>query len=130
MTPPYKSAHYDSVEETIQLENFEIFVWRHKELVEASDQPVVFFFHGGGFMIGDIPLHRRFYSSIAVDRKVTVITVEYRRTPEVEYPTPFDDCYEAVEYTIENAKRLKIDPSRIVLTGDSAGGHCRRGYRH
>jgi len=74
-------------------------------------------------MIGDIPLHRRFYSSVAVDKKVTVVTVEYRKTPEVEYPTPFDDCYEAVEYTIKNAAKLKINPSSLVLTGDSAGGH-------
>ena len=58
--------------------DYKIHFWRRKDLVDEPDQPIVIFFHGGGFIVGDVPSASAFYSSIAADKGVTVASVEYR----------------------------------------------------
>lgn len=60
-------------------------IWRR---IASNDdlEPVIVFLHGGGYMLGDIPIHRQFYSNVAVATKMTTIGVEYRLAPETQFP--------------------------------------------
>ncbi|GAB7031933.1 alpha/beta hydrolase [Streptomyces sp. NPDC021749] len=85
--------------------------------------PAVLHFHGGGYAIGrSLPGQDR--SAIALCRELPaiVVTVEYRLAPEHRYPAGVEDCYLALEWTAEQANGLGIDPARIAVTGNSAGG--------
>ena len=59
---------------------------------------------------------------MALDSQTIVIAPEYRLAPEHPYPAAVDDCLETVKYVFDNAEELGIDQTKIVLTGDSAGG--------
>ena len=94
----------------------------YRASLEAS-QPVIVYFHGGGFVVGNLESHdgtcRRLCSAIGC----TVISVDYRLAPEALYPAAVDDSYAATQWTADNAAALKIDPKRIAVAGDSAGGN-------
>lgn len=63
----------------------------------------------------------------ASELRSVVISVDYRLAPEYQFPSPLDDCYEAIQWTIDNAGKYKIDTSRIGLWGCSAGGNLAAG---
>ena len=65
---------------------------------------------------------RQFYSNMALDAGTIVVAPEYRLAPEHPYPNGLEDCVETVKYVFDNAESLNIDNTKIVLTGDSAGG--------
>ena len=89
----------------------------------ASDaDPAVLFFHQGGLVIMHHLTDDYFCSMLADICSAKVITLDYRRCPEVTFPTPIEDCMELWTYVQENALGLGIDPRRVALAGDSAGG--------
>eukprot|EP00041_Stephanoeca_diplocostata_P008359 m.124415 g.124415 ORF g.124415 m.124415 type:complete len:339 (+) comp17281_c0_seq3:101-1117(+) len=81
------------------------------------------YFHGGGFVIGDIRSHDGFCSLLAKNANINVISVEYRRSPEHKYPIPLRDCLLSWNWIIEHAPDLGIESTRIGIGGDSAGGN-------
>ncbi len=83
----------------------------------------VIYIHGGGFILGGLDSHDDICCGIAHDAGVTVIAVDYRLAPEHVFPAAFDDCVAATSWVFDNSARLEIDPGRIVLAGDSAGGN-------
>jgi len=85
--------------------------------------PVLLFFHGGGWVFNFIEMYQAPLSAIANRTKSVVIAVNYQKAPEHKFPIPFDDCWASVEWVIENAKTLNIDPKKIAVSGDSAGGN-------
>ena len=85
--------------------------------------PVIVYFHGGGWVSGSISTHEGITSHMAAESAAEVISIHYRRPPENPYPAAFDDCLYALRWAIDNADRLEIDGSRIVVAGDSAGGN-------
>lgn len=84
--------------------------------------PVVMYFHGGGFVLGSIESHDTLCRRLAFESGLTVISVGYRLAPEHVFPAAFDDCYRATEFVVGNANELRVDGSRVVVAGDSAGG--------
>ena len=78
--------------------------------------------HGGGFIIGSAAQDGRFCSWMAGEMDLVVVSVDYRLAPEDPYPAAIDDCFTAWEWVQENAPNLGIDPGRIALAGQSAGG--------
>lgn len=83
----------------------------------------VIYLHGGGFFAGGLDETDLIVRQIAKDADVVVINVEYRLSPEVKFPVAVNDAYAALEWTVQEAERLGIDPSRVVMAGDSAGGN-------
>jgi acetyl esterase len=85
--------------------------------------PVVVNFHGGGWVSGDVRQSEWWASSVAAQAQVVVVSVEYRLAPEHPFPTPVEDCYDATRWVAANADQLNVDPARLAVMGDSAGGN-------
>jgi acetyl esterase len=86
-------------------------------------RPALVYFHGGGFVFGNLDTHDAVCRAIAKESGAVVISVDYRLAPEHKFPAAVDDCYAATVWVAANAERLGIDPSHIVVGGDSAGGN-------
>ncbi|MFC5992843.1 alpha/beta hydrolase [Pseudonocardia hispaniensis] len=85
-------------------------------------QSLVVYFHGGGFVIGDLFTADGTCRRIATQTGATVVSVHYRRAPEYPLPAAHIDAYAAARWAVEHAAALGADPARLVLAGDSAGG--------
>ena len=85
--------------------------------------PLLVFFHGGGFMLGTLALYDTICRRLAVQGECAVLSVDYRLAPETQFPGAVQDSYAATRWASDNAGLLNIDPSRIALGGDSAGGN-------
>jgi acetyl esterase len=87
--------------------------------------PAYLHFHGGAWIMGSIdwPTFRAYAREIAARVRCVVLDVDYRLAPEVQFPVPVEDCYASLEWLVAQAAELRIDPDRIVVGGDSAGGN-------
>jgi acetyl esterase/lipase len=85
-------------------------------------RPAVLHIHGGGFVMGDANQMAAADRALALDLGCIVISVDYRLAPETRWPGAVEDCYAALVWMHDNAASLGIDPARIAITGESAGG--------
>jgi acetyl esterase len=84
--------------------------------------PLLLFFHGGGWMFGDLDTHDAVCRFLAERSGVRVLAVDYRLAPEHPFPAAYDDALEAFRWLGKNAESLGADPGRLAVGGDSAGG--------
>ena len=85
--------------------------------------PVLVYFHGGGWTIGDLDTHDALCRQLAHDSGCAVVSVDYRLGPEHRFPAAVDDCVQAVSAVREQARALGVDATRLAVGGDSAGGN-------
>lgn len=85
--------------------------------------PCMLYFHGGGFALKASPHHYHFAKKCAAEVPCKVIFVDYRLTPEYQFPTAPEDCYAAYKWAVTYAEQLKIDTNKMIVAGDSAGGN-------
>jgi len=89
----------------------------------AATTPGVVYFHGGGFVIGDIETHDGLCRRLAARAGVRILSVDYRLAPEHPYPASHDDALAATRWAFDHAAEIGFDPARIAVGGDSAGGN-------
>jgi len=87
-----------------------------------SNAPGLIYFHGGGLVAGDLDTHDALCATLAKAASCVVIAVDYGLAPENVFPGPFDDSLDAVEAILGAPERYGLDPARIAVGGDSAGG--------
>ncbi|MBO0783902.1 MAG: alpha/beta hydrolase, partial [Ktedonobacteraceae bacterium] len=84
--------------------------------------PVLVFFHGGGWVIGDLDTHDAMCRSLTRSAGCITVSVDYHLAPEHKYPAARDDCYAATQWVAENARTINGDPERLAVGGESSGG--------
>jgi acetyl esterase len=85
--------------------------------------PCVVYFHGGGWVLGDVDGLDSTCRILANRSGYKVVSVVYRLSPEHKFPAPLDDCFAATKWVAENASSIGVDPDRLAVGGDSAGGN-------
>jgi acetyl esterase len=90
---------------------------------DATPRPLLLFFHGGGFALGDASTHDAICRSLCTNGGVIVINVDYRRSPEHKFPAAPEDCYAVLRWAAAKADSLSARADRIAVAGDSAGGN-------
>jgi acetyl esterase len=99
-------------------------LYKPKTLRQANGlAPCLVFFHGGGWVIGDLDSHDVVCRKLADEGQLIVISVDYRLAPEHKFPAAIDDAIAATNWISDNARSLGIDASRLAIGGDSAGGN-------
>jgi len=94
--------------------------WYYKENPQAA--PAVLYIHGGGMVLGSMEIYSPAVATIADGGGVPVLSVDYRLAPEHPHPVPVEDCFAALTWLHAHAAELGVDPARIAVMGDSAGG--------
>lgn len=88
----------------------------------SAPRPGFVYFHGGGWVICNLETHDNTCRALSRRAGAVGVSVDYRLSPEVKFPAAIEDCYAATVWVAANASRLGIDPARITVAGDSAGG--------
>ncbi|BCJ85462.1 alpha/beta hydrolase [Effusibacillus dendaii] len=90
---------------------------------QEGPYPVLVYFHGGGWVIGNLDSHDPICRSLTNLAGCMVISVDYRLAPEHKFPVALEECYVATRWVFEHTDELGADPARIAVGGDSAGGN-------
>lgn len=106
----------------IGLDGHRIPVWLIKPENLKAPSPTLLYFHGGAFILKHSPQHIENAIRYAKEANCCVIFVDYRLASKCSFPIPFNDCYTALTWALQNAEKFGIDKNRIAVGGDSAGG--------
>jgi acetyl esterase len=85
--------------------------------------PIVMYFHGGGWVLGNLGTHDALCRQLASQSGCAIVSVDYRLSPDCKFPVPLEDCYKATVNLFRRAKEFGLDPHRLAVAGDSAGGN-------
>ena len=88
----------------------------------AAVRPLLVYFHGGGWVVGSLDGYDTPCRRLALKANCQVVSVGYRLAPEHPFPAAVHDAWDSTAWCVENAAQLRIDPQRVVVAGDSAGG--------
>lgn len=90
---------------------------------EGDNHSLIMWFHGGGWVIGDLDNEDPACRVIANATNSVIVSIDYRLSPDVRFPEPVEDCYAGLLWAHSNAAELGVDPARIGVAGTSAGGN-------
>ncbi|KAL4242700.1 AB hydrolase superfamily protein [Abortiporus biennis] len=122
---------YELKDRNIPVEGGEIRVRTVVPTVRSSPTeafPLLVWFHGGGFVLGNPEMDDVVLRKLSVELKISVVNVDYRLAPEYPFPTPPNDCFEAVKWAVNNASELSASPRKgLIIGGCSAGANITSG---
>ena len=98
-------------------------VYRPAGVPASTPLAVLVFFHGGGWVIGDLETHDVLCRQLTAGSGVSVVSVDYRLAPEHKFPAAVDDAWAATRWVVAHAGELAVDARRLAVGGDSAGGN-------
>ena len=115
--PPFTREH------SVPVDGGEIGVREYAPSNASGPLPTLVYYHGGGWVIGNIESHDRLCARLASRSGCRVFSADYRLAPEYPFPVPLEDCEAVFDWVRGNAASLGVDPERIAAGGDSAGGN-------
>src|SRR5881628_1245223 len=98
-------------------------VYRPAGVAATTPLPGLVYFHGGGWVIGDLDTHDVLCRQLTAEAGITVVNVDYRLAPEHKFPAAADDAWAATRWTVAHASEFGVDAGRLAVGGDSAGGN-------
>jgi acetyl esterase len=98
-------------------------LYRPAGVPDSTRLPALVFFHGGGWVIGDLDTHDTLCRQLTAGAGISVIAVDYRLAPEHKFPASADDAWTATKWVVAHAAELGVDASKLAVGGDSAGGN-------
>jgi acetyl esterase len=113
----------DITEKTISQDKLSVKLFIVRPSGKTGILPVFMFFHGGGWVLGDFPTHKRFVRDLVVHSGLACVFIEYTRSPEAKYPTAFHECYAGTKWVAEHGSEINVDGKRLAVVGNSVGGN-------
>lgn len=120
------SVDYSGIEEsqrTITQDGQTVNIHIVKPAGAGRDLPVFMFFHGGGWVLGDYPTHRRLVRDLVVKSGAVAVFPDYAPSPEAHYPVAIHQAYAATKWVAENGSAIGVDAKRLAVVGNSVGGN-------
>ena len=118
---------YSGIEETekiISVDGFEIKLNIARPAGTAAEKlPVFLFIHGGGWVLGDYPTHRRMVRDLVLESGAAAVFVNYTPTPDAVYPQQINEIYASLKWVAENGDEIKVDGKNLAVVGNSVGGN-------
>lgn len=128
LTDAQKSVdvNYSGIEEServISQNGYNVKVHIVKPTGAKKDAPVFIFIHGGGWVLGDYPTHRRLVRDLVVESGAVAVFPDYTPSPESKYPTAINEIYAATEWVSKNGASIGVDGKNLAVVGNSVGGN-------
>jgi acetyl esterase len=118
-----QDLHAESMHGEVPVRLFRPILNKGQESDISNGLPVLVYFHGGGWLMGDLDTHDTLCRELANGSGCAVVSVDYRMGPEHRFPAAVDDCLAATYWVQRQAAALGLDPMRMAVGGDSAGGN-------
>ncbi len=117
---------YSGIEEsekTISQNGYSVKIHITKPKGVKDNAPVFIFIHGGGWVLGDYPTHRRLVRDLVVESGAVAVFPDYTPSPEAKYPVAINEIYAATQWVAENGKQIGVDGKNLAVVGNSVGGN-------
>jgi len=113
----------DEAEKTITEDGITVNIHIVKPKGTKSELPVFMFFHGGGWVLGDYPTHRRIVRDLVVESGAAAVFVDYTPSPEAHYPVAINQAYAATKWVSQHGKEIGVNGKDLAVVGNSVGGN-------
>ncbi|GAB3798142.1 alpha/beta hydrolase [Spirosoma humi] len=110
-------------EKTISQNGYQVKIHIVKPEQAPDGAPVFLFIHGGGWVLGDYPTHRRLVRDLVVYSGAVAVFPDYTPSPEAQYPTAINEIYATLQWVAENGREIGVDGSNLAIAGNSVGGN-------
>ncbi|SFW51943.1 Acetyl esterase/lipase [Sinomicrobium oceani] len=120
------TVDYSGIEESerkISQDGYEVNIHITKPKGASKDAPVFIFIHGGGWVLGDYPTHRRLVRDLVVHSGAVAVFPDYTPSPEARYPTAINEIYAVTQWVAENGKEIGVNGKKLAVAGNSVGGN-------
>jgi acetyl esterase/lipase len=121
VTPDYSGI--EESESTITQDGIHVDIHITKPAGIGPDAPVFIFIHGGGWVLGDYPTHRRLVRDLVVASGAVAVFPDYTPSPEARYPTAINQIYATVKWVSEHGKEIGVNAKNLAVVGNSVGGN-------
>lgn len=119
----YDYADIEEAERTITVDGQPLNIHIVKPKGAKAGLPVFMFFHGGGWVLGDYPTHKRLVRGLVVNSGAVAVFPDYTPSPEVQFPIPTNQAYGATKWVAEHGNEIGVDGSKLAVVGNSVGGN-------